>query len=78
MLLNRVRLDADALGFAGVRIEAPEERSLPAVLAPALRATLLRLSRGAAATAAVRKALGALASFDLAAGLQRQVERNLG
>src|SRR5262252_4288476 len=63
VLLNRIRLDAEARGFAGVRIEAPEERSLPALLAPALRAMLLRLSRGEAAKAAVHKALGALASF---------------
>jgi predicted AAA+ superfamily ATPase len=46
VLLNRIRLDAEARGFASVRIEAPEERSLPALLAPALRATLLRLNRG--------------------------------
>ena len=35
VLLNRIRLDAEARGFASVRIEAPEERSLPARLAPA-------------------------------------------
>jgi hypothetical protein len=63
VLLNRIRLDAEARGFASVRIEAPEERSLPALLAPALRATLLRLDRGEAAKAGVKKALGALASF---------------
>jgi hypothetical protein len=63
VLLNRIRLDAEARGFASVRIEAPEERSLPALLAPALRAALLKLSRGEAAKAGVKKALGALASF---------------
>lgn len=63
VLLNRIRLDAEARGLASVRIEAPEERSLPALLAPALRTTLLRLSRGEAAKAAVEKAMGALASF---------------
>ena len=63
VLLNRIRLDAEARGFASVRIEAPEERSLPALIAPALRAALLRLNRGEAAKAGVRKALGALTSF---------------
>jgi len=63
VLLNRIRIDAEARGIASVRIEAPEDRSLPALLAPALRATLLRLSRGEAAKAAAKKALQALAGF---------------
>ena len=63
VLLNRIRLDAEARGIASVRIEAPEERSLPALLAPALRATLLRLGRGAVAKAGVGKAMRVLASF---------------
>jgi hypothetical protein len=56
VLLNRIRPDAEARGFASVRIEAPEKRSLPALLAPALRATLLKLNRGEAAKAGVKKA----------------------
>src|SRR5688572_32629886 len=48
VLLNRIRLDAEARGIASVRVEAPEERSLPALLIPALRAALLRLSRDVA------------------------------
>jgi hypothetical protein len=63
VLLNRIRLDAEAREFAAVRIEAPEDRSLPALLAPALRTALLKLNRGEAARATVRKALSALASF---------------
>lgn len=63
VLLNRIRLDAEAQGIAVVRMEAPEGRSLPALLAPALRATLLRLDRGEAAKLAVRKAFSALAGF---------------
>lgn len=63
VLLNRIRLDAEARGFATVRIEAPEDRSLPALLTPAIRASLLRLNRGEAAKAGVGKALRALASF---------------
>jgi hypothetical protein len=63
VLLNRIRLDAEARGIASVKIEAPEERSLPGLLTPALRATLLRLNRGEAAKANVQKALRALAGF---------------
>jgi hypothetical protein len=72
VLLNRVRLDAEARGLASVRIEAPEDRSLPALLIPALRAMLLKLNRGDAAKAAVQKALGALASFAKALKLKYQ------
>ena len=63
VLLNRIRLDAEARGIASVKIEAPEERSLPALLAPALRSTLLKLSRGEAAKAGAVKAMRTLASF---------------
>lgn len=34
VLLDRMRDDAEALGLQTVRIEAPESRSLPAILAP--------------------------------------------
>ena len=40
MLLNHIRRQAEAEGVACVRIEAPEGRSLPALLAPALPLTL--------------------------------------
>jgi hypothetical protein len=66
VLLNRIRLDAEARGIATVRAETPEDRSLPALLAPALRAALLRLSRGEAARAAAHRAMRALASFSRA------------
>ena len=36
-----VRQDAEGAGFATVMIEAPERKSLPALLAPALRAAAL-------------------------------------
>jgi hypothetical protein len=42
-------LDAEARGFAIVPIEAPEERSLPSLLAPALRTALLGLASSAQA-----------------------------
>jgi len=63
VLLNRIRVDADARAIVTVHMEAPEGRSLPALLAPALRAALIRLDRLQAATAGVRKALRALAGF---------------
>lgn len=86
VLLNRIRLDAEARGFESVRIEAPEERSLPAALAPALRATLIRLSRHEAAKAAASRALQALAGFanalkikyqDIEIGMELPAERGL-
>ena len=63
VLLNRIRLDAEARGIASVRMEAPEERSLPALLIPALRASLLRLSRGEALRGHLQRGMRALASF---------------
>ena len=63
VLLNKISLDAEARGFAIVPIEAPEERSLPSLLAPALRATLIRLNRGEALLTAASRAFRALGSF---------------
>lgn len=63
VLLNKVRRDAEGRGFSCVWIEAPEDRSLPALLAPALRAALIKLSAGEAIRAGLEKALGSLASF---------------
>ncbi len=63
VLLDRMRDDAEAVGLQTIRIEAPEGRSLPAILAPQLRQSLLRLSRVAAATAVAHRALRALAGF---------------
>jgi hypothetical protein len=63
VLLNRIQLDSEATGILAVRIEAPEGRSLPGVLAPALRSTLLQLDRAKAASAAAKKAFRALAGF---------------
>jgi len=63
VLLDRMRQDAEASGLHTVRIEAPEGRSLPAILAPQLRQTLLRLSRIEQASELGRRALRALAGF---------------
>lgn len=63
VLLGKIRADAEARGLLPVRIEAPENRSLPAILAAPLRQTLLKLDRLAAARSGARRALRALASF---------------
>lgn len=63
VLLNKIRLDAEARGIATVAMEAPEGRTLPGVLAPALRSALLRLSRGEAAKEGLSRAMRALAGF---------------
>ena len=63
VLLDRMRDDAEAAGIQTVRIEAPEGRSLPAMLAPELRLALLRLSRNEKAKETAQRALRALAGF---------------
>lgn len=63
VLLTEMRKSAEHQGMAAISIESPEERSLPAVLAPALRAGLLRLSRVQNMSASVSRALKALAGF---------------
>jgi hypothetical protein len=63
VLLDRMSDEADASGFQSMRIEAPEGRSLPAMLAPELRLTLLKLSRNAQAKALAVRALKGLAGF---------------
>lgn len=63
VLLDRMRDDAEASGIHTLRIEAPEGRSLPALLAPELRVALLRLSRNEQAKALGERALRALAGF---------------
>lgn len=63
VLLDRMRDDAEAAGIQTVRLEAPEARSLPALLAPELRQALLRLSRLERAKTLAERALRALAGF---------------
>lgn len=63
VLLDRMRDDAEAAGIHTLRIEAPEKRSLPALIAPQLRQALLRLSRNEKATDFARRGLRALAGF---------------
>ena len=63
VLLDRMREDAEANGILALQMEAPENRSLPALIAPHLRAALRKLSRREAAANMARRALGALAGF---------------
>ena len=86
VLLDRMREDAEATGIQTLRIEAPEKRSLPALIAPQLRQALLRLSRVEKASALARRALRALAGFaralrfkfnDIEVGLDQEPEPGL-
>src|SRR5436853_7935121 len=61
VLLDRMREDAEQSGVKTVRIEAPEGRSLPALLAPEVRIALLRLRRTERAKDIAQRGLRALA-----------------
>ena len=63
VLLDRMREDAEANGILALQIEAFENRFLPAMLAPHIRAALRKLSRREAAANMARRALGALSGF---------------
>lgn len=86
VLLDRIREDAEGSGIQTARVEAPENRSLPAILAPELRRTLLRLSRNELAKDLAVRALRALAGFakalkvkyaDIEVGLDYEPEAGL-
>ncbi len=63
VLLNHLVINAEANGFLTVLIEAPEKRSLPALLIPALRSVLLKMDKLMAAGDSAKKALKALGGF---------------
>ena len=63
VLLDQMRRDAEETGIHTVRIEAPENRSLPALLAPSLRLALLQLSKIDKARDLAVRSLRALAGF---------------
>lgn len=86
VLLDWMRDAAEREGVHTLRIEAPEDRSLPAMLAPELRKALLRLSGIAKAKDLARRALRALAGFakalkakysDLEVGIDLEPEAGL-
>lgn len=63
VLLNRLHNDALANGFATMLLEAPEKRSLPALLVPAMRAALIKLDRLTAGGELAKRAMRALGGF---------------
>lgn len=86
VLLDKMRQDAESIGIHTVRIEVPENKSLPAVIAPVLRLALLRLSKIEAAKLVAQRALSALAGLakslklkyqDIEVGLDFEVEPGL-
>lgn len=72
VLLDRMREDAEAVGIQTMRVEAPEGRSLPAILAPQIRQALLRLSRNKQAKDLAQRALRGLAGFAKALKIKYQ------
>jgi len=86
VLLDRMRDDAETTGIHTLRIEAPESRSLPAMLAPELRQALIRLSLVEKAKKLAQRGLRALAGFvkglkleysDISVGLDYEPEPGL-
>jgi hypothetical protein len=63
VLLDRIREQAEQSGIITMRIEAPEGRSLPALLVPQLRQALLKLSRLARTRDLAERALKTLVNF---------------
>jgi hypothetical protein len=63
VLLNKIAEIARDLGYLLVKLEAPEGQRLAAYLAPALKSTLIQLSRSEKAKDLAGQALGALRGF---------------
>jgi hypothetical protein len=63
VLLDQTMKDAESKGIHTLRIEAPENQSLPAALAPHLRLALLRLDKLEKSKTLAIKGLKALAGF---------------
>ncbi|MCY4155545.1 MAG: ATP-binding protein [Gammaproteobacteria bacterium] len=70
VLLDKMCDDAEASALHTLRLEAPEGRSLPAILAPQLRRALLRLSLTEQAKELAQRALRGLAGFATALKLK--------
>ncbi len=63
VLLNRLSKEAEAEGMVGVSVETPEERSLPALLIPALRTAILKMDRTAGSLDLGKRAFRVLGGF---------------
>lgn len=72
VLLSRMREDAETSAIHTMQVEAPENRSLPSILAPQFRQALLRLSRNAQAKDLAIRALRGLAGFAKALKIKYQ------
>ncbi len=72
VLLESMREEAQAAGIRALSVEAPENRSLPALLAPQLRQALLQLSNNERAKELAHRALRALAGFAAALKVKYQ------
>ena len=72
VLLDRIREDAEAQGIHTLQIEAPENLSLPSILAPQLRSVLIRLSHKSRAQKFAQRALRGLAGFATALKVKYQ------
>ena len=72
VLLDRMRMDAEAGGMTTLWVEAPENRSLPAILAPQLKSVLLKLCLNERAKELATLALRGLAGFAKALKLRYQ------
>jgi hypothetical protein len=86
VLLDRMKNDAEEGGIRALRVEAPEGRSLPGMLAPQIRLALLGLSRIDKAKDLAGRGLQALAGFakalkqkydDIEVGFDAQPEAGL-
>ena len=85
VLLDGILQNAEESGVCALRMEVPENRSLPATLAPQLRLALLKLSNRAAAKQLAQRALRTLAGFaklkvkyqDIEVGLDYEPEPGL-
>jgi hypothetical protein len=79
VLLERMRQDAEGLGLATLRLEAPEGGSLPGLLAPHLRVSLIGFSRLEKSKALALRALRGLAGFAQVFSVKyRDLELGLG
>lgn len=63
VLLNRIHQMAEEDGYTAELLEAPESKSLAALLAPPVRSLILKLDRGERVGHAVQKAFRTLRSF---------------
>jgi hypothetical protein len=63
VLLEKMRSDAEGGGIQTLRVEVPETRSLPSLLAPQLRLVLLQLSSVENAKGIAQRGLRAMAGF---------------